>query len=70
MKKIFTETDTFDPVLHSESYMVYFLFQDTEGIWIRDSIRYFTSTKNAHRFIESIWKKHHKKAKLISIKYE
>ena len=70
MKKIFVENDTFDRVLHSDSYMVYFQFQTTDGIWIRDTIRYFTSSKNAHKFIEEAWKKQHPKAKLISVRYE
>lgn len=70
MKKIFTENDTFNRILYSESYIVNFTLKNNENIWTRYAIRYFTSSKNAFKYIESFWKHRFPSARLISIKYE
>lgn len=69
-KKIYSdEYRKFDRVLYSESYVVYFSIEK-DGIWTRDSKRYFAASKNAHRAVEAVWKKKFPDGKLISIKYE
>jgi len=69
MKKIHIDDKKFDRVLCSESYMVYFTIEK-DGVWVRDSKRYYAASKNAHRSVEAFWKRQNPGAKLISIKYE